>query len=156
MYENDETPRNGFEYGGSGNSVKSPKTLIPHIVAILAAALTVVAYFIPYIKISGFLFSRKVSVMGLVIESLNDPDTMLLGAGIKVILYALLASFGLSILALIFAALKKMVPTIVFVVLSVLPFFMVATIPYIHYIGAAITIGAAIWYMVANKAGKKA
>ena len=157
MYENDTTSGNGFESGGSGNSVKTSKPLLPYILAIAASAMTVVAYFIPYVKISGFLFSRKVSVLGLVIETLNDPDSMLLlGTGVKVILYMLLAAFGLSIMAFIFAALRKMVPAIVFAVLSVLPFFMVATIPYIHYIGAAITIVAAIWYMAADKSRKKA
>ena len=129
------------------NNKKGVNTLIPYFIALGGAILTVAASFIPYIKISGFFFSRKVSIFSLLIETLNEPDNMLKGAGDIVVICAIIAAVVFSLLVVLFTGIRKMIPAIVFIALTALPFLMISG-AYIHFIGLAVSLGGAIWYLV--------
>ncbi len=126
---------------------KGMNKLIPYFIALGGSILTVAASFIPYLKISNFFFSRKISISSLLIETLNDSDNMLKGAGDIVVTVAIIAAVIFSFLVVLFTGIKKMIPAIVFIVLTALPFLMISG-AFIHFIGLAISLGGAIWYLV--------
>ena len=126
---------------------KGMNPLIPHLIALGGAVLVAIADFIPYLEISNVFFSRKVSLFSLVTETLDDTDRMLGGTGDKVVFALIIASMVFSLLTILFAGLKKMIPVIVFTILAALPMLMIGN-AFIHYIGFVIAIAGAIWYKI--------
>ena len=123
--------------------------IIPYIVAVIGAVLGVTANFINYVILRGLFFSSKTSVIKLIIDVLNDPESELTNANEKIIFAILIASIIFSMLALLFALIKKMIPTIVFAILAVVAMLMNGS-AWIHYAACFITIVGAIWYMIAK------
>ena len=124
--------------------------LIPYIVTMIASIITVVANFIEYFTISGWFYSRKISLVRVIMETLNDPETEIPGVGDKVLFGLIVATVLFSFLTSLFAARKQMIRTIIFAVLALLPMLMTSK-AYIHYIGIGITVIGAIWYIIVDK-----
>lgn len=126
------------------------KTLLPYIITVAGSVIGVAGSFVKYITASNAIFSWKMSIFQMIVESIDKPEVNLSGVGDKIIFGIIVAGVAFSVLSILFALLKKMKSAIVFAVLAFLPFLMLEK-AWIHYIGFALTIIGAIWYLVAKK-----
>ena len=134
--------------GTAKASAKGMVTLIPYIVALCGSILAVAANFIKYIKVSGLFTSEITSIFKLIKDTLDNSDEMLVGVEDKIAMGALIAAIIFSLLVVLFVAIRKMIPAIIFAVLAFLPLLIPGS-AYIHYIGLAIALVGAIWYKIA-------
>lgn len=133
---------------------KGMNTLIPYLVALFGSVLAVAANFIPYMEISYYFSSEKMSLFDLIRDSLGNSEQMLGTTEDQIAFGAILAAIIFNLLVVLFVGIKKMVPAIVFTVLTVLPLLLPKT-AYIHYIGLAIALIGIIWYMIVVAGQKK-
>ena len=126
---------------------------ISYALAVAGAILGLVAHFINYITLSGFFFSRKTSIVGLIIETFDHPYYVK-GVSDKIVLGMYVASICFSFLTLITVSAKKMSAAIVFAVIAVSPFLMIGT-AYVHYAASIITVIGSAWYKIAVASREK-
>ena len=127
--------------------VNITETTIPYILALGGSVIGVAANFIKYLKISSFFFTRKVSIVSLIIETLDNTETALATTGDKVMFGMIIAGVVFSVIALIMALTGKMNSVITFSVLACLPFFTTGR-AWIHYAGFATAIVGAAWHQI--------
>ena len=123
--------------------------MAPYVLMVAGSLVGFAANFTKYMTSSSFFFTRKVSIFQLLVETMDDPAQALATTGDKVAFGILIAGIVFSALAVLCAILKKPKGAITFTVLALLPVLMHGK-AWIHYIGFAMTIIGAIWYLITS------
>mgnify|MGYP004446367017 CR=1 FL=1 len=129
---------------------KQKNPVIPFLVGLVGAIISVVANFIPYVEVNGLFFSYKMSFSQIILAALENPELELSTSYTITAFCFLVFGFVCTLLILLFALLKKGVPMIIFAILSLAPLLVITGI-WLHIVGACIVLIGAIWLLATKK-----